>query len=58
MVGMKSSLTALAAALVLAGCSFAPKYERPTAPVAEQFDHLSAADIEQDSGKLEALGWR
>ncbi|HHU95191.1 MAG TPA: efflux transporter outer membrane subunit [Alcaligenaceae bacterium] len=58
MVGMKSSLTALAAALVLAGCSFAPKYERPTAPVAEQFDHLSAADIEQDSAKLEALGWR
>lgn len=58
MIGMKSSLTAVAAALVLAGCSLAPKYERPTAPVAAQFDHLSATDIEQDSAKLEALGWR
>lgn len=58
MVGMKSGLTALATALVLAGCSFAPTYERPMAPVAPQFDHQNAADIDQDSAKLDALGWR
>jgi outer membrane protein, multidrug efflux system len=37
-------LTALAAALLLAGCSFIPKYERPAAPVAEAFPYPSAKE--------------
>jgi outer membrane protein, multidrug efflux system len=37
-------LTALAAALLLAGCSFIPKLERPAAPVAEAFPYPSAKE--------------
>jgi outer membrane protein, multidrug efflux system len=38
------SLTALAAALLLAGCSMIPKYERPAAPVADTFPYPSAKE--------------
>jgi outer membrane protein, multidrug efflux system len=38
------TLTTLAAALVLAGCSMIPKYERPPAPVAGSFPYPSATD--------------
>ena len=37
-------LTTVAAAVLLAGCSFIPKYERPAAPVAETFPYPSARD--------------
>jgi outer membrane protein, multidrug efflux system len=37
-------LSVLAAALLLAGCSFIPKYERPAAPVAEAFPYPSAKE--------------
>lgn len=40
---MKSfKITALAAALLLAGCSFIPSYERPAAPVANTFPYPGA----------------
>lgn len=58
MMGAKFSLSAMAMALILAGCSLAPKYEQPMAPVAPQFDHQDPATIEQDMSKLDALGWR
>jgi outer membrane protein, multidrug efflux system len=38
------SLTALGAALLLAGCSMIPKYERPAAPVADTFPYPSAKE--------------
>jgi outer membrane protein, multidrug efflux system len=37
-------LSVLAAALLLAGCSFIPKLERPAAPVAEAFPYPSAKE--------------
>jgi NodT family efflux transporter outer membrane factor (OMF) lipoprotein len=37
-------LSTLAAALLLAGCSFIPAYERPAAPVADTFPYASAQD--------------
>jgi outer membrane protein, multidrug efflux system len=37
-------LSVLAAALLLAGCSFIPKYERPEAPVPSSFPYPSAQD--------------
>ncbi len=40
---MTQRLTVLAAALVLAGCSFAPKYERPLAPIAGDWPVLGLA---------------
>ncbi|HEX3139285.1 MAG TPA: efflux transporter outer membrane subunit, partial [Rhizobacter sp.] len=39
------SLTALAAALALAGCSFIPTYERPAAPVAPAFAEPAASGV-------------
>jgi multidrug efflux system outer membrane protein len=38
-----SALTALSAALVLGGCSFIPKYERPAAPVGPAFAEPAAS---------------
>ena len=38
------TLTTLAAALLLAGCSMIPKYERPPAPVAGSFPYPSAQE--------------
>jgi len=40
---MIQRLTVLAAAMVLAGCSFAPKYERPAAPIAGDWPALGLA---------------
>ena len=40
-------LTALAAALLLAGCSMAPKYERPEAPVPQFFPNDPAQTVGQ-----------
>lgn len=57
-VGIKSSVSALTAALILAGCSLAPTYERPVAPVAPVFDHQDPAQVAQELASLDSLGWR
>ncbi|MFT4191936.1 MAG: efflux transporter outer membrane subunit [Comamonas sp.] len=49
-------LAALAAALALAGCSLAPKYERPAAPVAATFAQAPAGEPAQAAAA--DLGWR
>lgn len=54
----KSSVSLLSATLLLAGCSFAPTYERPMAPVAPGFDHQDPAQIEASLAAFNALGWR
>lgn len=54
----KLSLSAVATAVLLAGCSLAPTYERPMAPVAPQFDHLDAASTDVDLTQLDQLGWQ
>ena len=46
-------LMPLVAALVLAGCSFAPTYERPAAPVAAAWEGAQAA-----AGTTRELAWR
>jgi multidrug efflux system outer membrane protein len=54
--GTRGALTALAAALLLAGCSLAPRYERPAAELASTFPQApagaSAAQVAAD------IGWR
>ncbi len=55
-VGIKTGLTALASALLLAGCSLAPTYERPVAPIPSQFD--STVGQSDSSATLEQLGWQ
>lgn len=42
MTDHRSTLTALAAAALLAGCSFIPKYERPAAPVPSAYTTFGA----------------
>ncbi|MEJ2802944.1 efflux transporter outer membrane subunit [Comamonadaceae bacterium PP-2] len=49
-------LSILAAALVLAGCSLAPKYERPAAPVAATFPQAPAAVASQAAAA--DIGWQ
>lgn len=52
---MKSlKLTALALSVLLAGCSFIPKYERPAAPVAGAFPYSGA----QEGAAATELGWQ
>lgn len=51
-----TALTALAAALVLAGCSLAPKYERPAAPVAATFPQAPAGASSETAAA--DIGWR
>ena len=63
----RPSLAPLAAALLLAGCSFAPTYERPAAPVAQSWPSSSATqgpsaremdwrEFVQDARLREAMG--
>ena len=56
----RSGQTALAAALmvVLAGCSLTPKYERPAAPVAEQWPAGSAAAVQHQGAAASATPWQ
>ena len=54
--GLHIKLTALAAGLVLAGCSMAPTYERPALPVPAQVGVLSPAHTGQAS--VAELGWQ
>ena len=60
---MTQGLTVLAAALVLAGCSMAPKYERPASPLAVDWPAsglatASAAQVGQAGLAASALEWR
>ena len=48
-------LTALAAALLLAGCSMAPKYERPEAPVPQFFPNGAAQTAGQPASGADRL---
>lgn len=57
-LNLKSSVSIVTAALLLAGCSLAPTYERPMAPIAPVFDHQDPAQVEQELAKLDSLGWR
>lgn len=47
---MTKRLTVLAAALVLAGCSMAPKYERPASPLAGDWPALGLATVNTEQG--------
>jgi multidrug efflux system outer membrane protein len=49
-----SSTAAATTALLLAGCSLAPRYERPAAPVAREW----SAGAETGSSSAAELGWR
>jgi len=49
---------AIAAALALAGCSLAPRYERPAAPVPAEFDGGAAAPAAPGARAAAELGWR
>lgn len=51
---MKQLTLSLLAAGVLTGCSMAPRYERPAAPVATVYPDESA----QATGDTSAIGWR
>lgn len=55
-------LLALAAALLAAGCTLAPKYERPQAPVSASYPSgdVYRSDAQQGSGEVAPadLGWR
>ena len=55
----RAPLASLAAALALAGCSFMPVYERPAAPVAEQWPTFGgAASADAASRAAGDLPWR
>lgn len=58
MKSAKLSLSVLTAAILLAGCSFAPTYERPIAPIAPEFSNLNELNTTSDATQLEQLGWQ
>ncbi|HJD43883.1 MAG TPA: efflux transporter outer membrane subunit [Candidatus Paenalcaligenes intestinipullorum] len=49
-------LSALALALTLAGCSLAPKYERPALPIQAEFPSYSKAAVSDSQDDFEQLG--
>lgn len=49
---------AVAAALVLAGCSLAPTYERPAAPISAQWPDAPAANAQDAQVPAAEIGWR
>lgn len=52
---MRFGLSLLTSALVLAGCSLAPTYERPVMPVADEFAHQQGTADQQVTADL---GWQ
>lgn len=56
----QNSLTVLAISLVLAGCSLAPVYERPVAPIAAEWRQTDAATASgsQNAKDIETIDWR
>ena len=57
MTNHRSTLTALAAAALLAGCSFIPTYERPAAPVPSAYSTLGA-DATAAQGTAATAPWQ
>src|SRR5690625_151278 len=61
MMGATSRLTlsTLAAALVLAGCSLAPNYERPEAPIPAEYPQVGGIQHDQllADAEFNELGW-
>ncbi|WP_084698482.1 efflux transporter outer membrane subunit [Muricoccus aerilatus] len=56
---MRDILSPVLGALALAGCSLAPDYERPAAPVPASFPSGSAyAEGQPDVGSVDQLGWQ
>ncbi|NHC62458.1 efflux transporter outer membrane subunit [Paenalcaligenes suwonensis] len=56
---IKAKLSTLSAALLLAGCSFAPKYEQPEMPVSAQYPaYVQGAAEASAEGSVETLGWK
>ncbi|HWK61153.1 MAG TPA: TolC family protein, partial [Eoetvoesiella sp.] len=56
----RSTALSLAVMLALAGCSLAPRYERPAAPVPAQYPDLPSQDAAKAAGGVATadLGWR
>lgn len=56
----RTLVTVLAASLMLAGCSLAPVYERPAAPLAAEWNPKDAATATggDRTASIEALDWR
>ena len=55
----KHAFSAWIVAVVLSGCSMAPTYERPAAPVPEAYSGLSEKDAAREAGKKATeIGWR
>src|SRR5690625_7500603 len=52
-------LSTLGAALVLAGCSLAPTYEQPEAPIPGRYPQVGASETElaQADSEFNELGW-
>ena len=57
-LSLSSSLPALAAAAVLAGCSMIPIYQRPAAPVAQQWPGATAPDSAGATTPAADLAWQ
>ncbi len=56
---IKAKLSTLSAALLLAGCSFAPKYEQPEMPVSAEYPaYVQGAAEASAEGSVETLGWK
>jgi outer membrane protein, multidrug efflux system len=51
-------ITAIAVSMVLAGCTLAPRYERPAAPVAAAFPEGDAAKVPAETVPAADVGWR
>src|SRR6478672_6166653 len=58
MTNHRSTLTALAAAALLAGCSFIPTYERPAAPVPSVYTTLGADNPAAGQGTAATAPWQ
>ncbi|GAA4413004.1 AdeC/AdeK/OprM family multidrug efflux complex outer membrane factor [Quisquiliibacterium transsilvanicum] len=61
--GLRAPLAAIAAALLAAGCSFAPVHERPVAPVAAEWRDAAAVQRAGAAAEAQAvaaadIGWR
>ena len=59
-IGARAPLAGIAAALLAAGCSFAPVHERPAAPVAAEWRDAAAAQATGPAAQQPAaeIGWR
>jgi len=58
---MNKSLITLAVAALISGCSLAPVYQRPAAPVAQQWptgDAYKPANLDAETRAAAGIGWR